>query len=366
MTSRILKLNIAMTALVALAVPLQLPAQTYTTFDAPAAIATIPNSVTQSGVVAGEYYDANFVQHGFLRAADGAFTTFDGPDAQVTVAQSINQPGEIAGYYRDANTVYHGFLRAVDGTITTIDPPTSIFTLAASINQGGAITGYWESPAAEPGLTTCFLRAADGTFTTFSPPGSFSSNCLAINNDGVIAGYYIDASIVAHGFLRAADGTFTTIDVPGAGTGGFGFTPIGGIFQGTVADAINQAGTITGFWVDANFLMHGFVRAADGTITTFDASPNSFTFPGAINPAGEIAGYWCDSAFNTCHGFLRTAEGVITSFDPPGSIQTFPNNTFNGGFGTNNQVSVGINPAGAFTGSYFDENFNVHGFVCTP
>jgi len=258
-----------------LAVPLQLPAQTYTTFDAPAAIATIPNSVTQSGVVAGYYIDVSRVSHGFLRAADGTFTTIDVPGAQLTVAQSVNQPGEIAGYYRDANILYHGFLRAVDGTITAIDPPTSVFTFAASINQGGAITGYWESPAAEPGLTTCFLRAADDTFTTFSPPGSFSSNCLAINKDGVIAGYYIDVSRVSHGFLRAADGTFTTIDVPGAGTGGFAETPIGVFFQGTTANAINQAGTITGFWVDANFLMHGFVRVVDGTITTFDASPNS-------------------------------------------------------------------------------------------
>ena len=40
-----------------------------------------------------------------------------------------------------------------------------------------------------------------------------------INPSKAIAGRYIDASDVSHGFLRAADGTITTFDAPGAGTG---------------------------------------------------------------------------------------------------------------------------------------------------
>jgi hypothetical protein len=35
----------------------------------------------------------------------------------------------------------------------------------------------------------------------------------------VIAGDYADASFVFHGFVRAANGTITTFDAPDAGTG---------------------------------------------------------------------------------------------------------------------------------------------------
>jgi len=49
-----------------------------------------------------------------------------------------------------------------------------------------------------------------------------------------------------HGFLRAPDGTFTTFDPPGS--------------QGTSPVAINQAGATTGSYYDANFIAHGFLR----------------------------------------------------------------------------------------------------------
>ena len=352
MTSRILMLNTAMTALVALAVPLQLSAQTYTSFDPPNSISTQTSGITQAGEITGFYFDTSFVFHGFLRARNGSFTSFDAPGAGGgsflgTFPNSINQPGEIAGSWDDPNFT-HGFLRTAKGAIITFDAtPTSIFTNVTSINQGGAITGYWADAGIFP-FTNCFVRAHDGNITTFNPPGAITSNALAINNDGVIAGYYVDANFVFHGFLRAADGTFTTVDAPGAGTG---------FFQGTAANAINPAGAITGVYTDTNGVSHGFVRVANGTLTSFDPPNSQNTYPGAINPAGEIAGYFCDSI--TCHGFLRAAKGGITSFDPPGSVFTFETPF-------NNQVHVGINPAGAITGGYFDQNGNQHGFLRTP
>jgi hypothetical protein len=40
--------------------------------------------------------------------------------------------------------------------------------------------------------------------------------------------------------------------------------------QGTLPQSINPAGAITGYYTDASGLSHGFVRAPDGAITTFD------------------------------------------------------------------------------------------------
>jgi len=69
-------------------------------------------------------------------------------------------------------------------------------------------------------------------------------------------------------------------------------------------------GTITGSYTDASFEPHGFVRALNGLITTFDppgAGGFQGTQPQAINPRGLIAGYYTDSN-NVFHGFLRTRK----------------------------------------------------------
>jgi hypothetical protein len=69
--------------------------------------------------------------------------------------------------------------------------------------------------------------------------------------------------------------TFTTFDLPGS-------------IQ-TQASNINAAGAITGYYAE-NCVAHGFLRAPDGTITTFDppgTSPLLGTYPSSINPQGR-------------------------------------------------------------------------------
>ena len=61
------------------------------------------------------YVDANDVNHGALRAPNGAITTFDVPGAgtgpgQGTLPASNNPADGIVGTYIDANDVEHGFL----------------------------------------------------------------------------------------------------------------------------------------------------------------------------------------------------------------------------------------------------------------
>ena len=109
-----------------------------------------------------------------------------------------------------------------------------------------------------------------------------------------------------HGFLRASDGTFTTFDPPGS-------------VSSTGAFSINPAGAITGSYADASGTDHGFLRARDGTFTTFDVPGSIGTFPGSINPAGAITGSYADAS-RTDHGFLRACDGTFTTFDPPGAF----------------------------------------------
>jgi hypothetical protein len=106
---------------------------------------------------------------------------------------------------------------------------------------------------------------------------------------------------VNHGFVRNADGLITTFDVPHAGTGAG---------QGTIPNGNNRPGVIVGTYIDANGANHGFLRGEpNGTITTFDA-PNAGkgagqgTIAGSNNRKGAIAGYYIDAS-GVYHGFVR-------------------------------------------------------------
>ena len=80
---------------------------------------------------------------------------------------------------------------------------------------------------------------------------------------------------------------------------------------GTSPSGINPAGAITGYYNDAGFLDHGFLRARDGTFTEFDAPGAVSTTPSSINPAGAITGsYWDASGV---HGFLRIGTEISLS-----------------------------------------------------
>jgi len=297
---------------------------------------------------------------GIVDNAKPAFTTFDAPGAgtgqfQGTSPSSINATGVITGTYSSADAV-NAFVRAADGAITSFEAPGGIHTVstvAMAINAGGTITGYYVSAVSQEGgvyyLAYGFVRAADGSFTTFDAPGAGTGGypyhqgtyTLSINRAGTIAGYYVDANGVSHGFTGAAGGTITSFDPPGS--------------AGTYGESINAAGAIAGYYVDAIGADHGFVRAADGTLTTFDA-PGAATGAGhgtqawSINAAGTIAGYYSD-ANGVDHGFVRAANGDITTFDAPGAAA---------GRGT---FAVSINTGGTIAGYYYDAKSKAHGFV---
>jgi hypothetical protein len=299
----------------------------FTTLDAPGAgtsggQGTFAYSITPAGAITGSYIDGNNEYHGFLRAKDGTFTTFEAPEACLctghgTFAGNINPMGTIAGQYADANIMYHGFVRSPDGAITTFDAPNAgtmaffgtFLAITAGLNEAGAVVGYVLDAN---GVYHGFVRARDGNITTFDAPGAdttpfdFNGTLVgSINPGGATAGIYYDVNSVVHSFLRASDGTFVTFDAPGAGTTPFSFPA-----QGTFANNLNPASTITGDYVDANSVSHGYVRATNGVITTFDApgagtGAGQGTTPTYNDPSGGITGYYIDAS-GVNHGFLRT------------------------------------------------------------
>ena len=116
-------LSLAFVVTLVITVPLAANSQTLTSFDPTGSTSTFPASINPAGVITGFYSDASFVNHGFLRDADGTITTFDPSASTSTMPTGINPEGDIVGSYTDSNSVSHGFLRTEDGNITTFDVP---------------------------------------------------------------------------------------------------------------------------------------------------------------------------------------------------------------------------------------------------
>jgi hypothetical protein len=171
---------------------------------------------------------------------------------------------------------------------------------------------------------------------------------------------YTDANYSTHGFVRSGDGKFTTFDPPG-------YISIFAVYSFGPDLYINPDGVITGTYFEpisgnpfgGNYRV--FVRAPDGTLTTFDAATYPpcciWSFPSGINPAGAITGSFNDG-YTINHGFLRAKDGTVTTFDVPGA-GTIP-------YSNQGTVPLGITPAGEIMGRYIDANGRTHGFLFLP
>ncbi len=331
-------------------------------------------SINTVGDIAGAYISASGAVHGFLRAPGGTITLVDALSAGTAVGQgtfpvSINAEGDVAGMYFDANNAYHGFVRpAATGTITEFDYPGAPTTAGhrgttpVGIDAAGDVAGMYRGVN---DVHHGFLRAANGTFTSFDAPGVGTGSTqgttpIGINSAGSITGDYKDGSNVHHGFVRAANGTITTFDAPGAmSSSSAGLKDL--CCGGTYPLGIDAAGDVVGAYTDASGVFHAFVRAASGTVTTFDApgAGTSGLFPGTIatgiNSTGEITGFYEDAS-GVFHGFVRTAGGTITSLDAPGAGTTALQGT----------AALGVSEAGYITGGYLDSHSVIHGFVLAP
>jgi hypothetical protein len=153
------------------------------------------------------------------------------------------------------------------------------------------------------GLGVCPAHAQT-TFVPIDAPGAGTGQGqgtfpIAINSSGVIVGYFTDGSGVEHGFIRAADGTFTTVDDP-PGT----YTQI---------TAINSLGLAAGN--GTNDL--GFVRYRSGNLGPLPVAGAKCVIPVAMNDVGQIAGIACRD-FPIERGFLWSHGNSIV-FTVPGA-----------------------------------------------
>jgi hypothetical protein len=143
----------------------------------------------------------------------------------------------------------------------------------------------------------------EATYISFSVPGALGTYPMGINASMTVTGYYNVSPTAARGFVREADGAITTFDV------------LDGVW--TEPESINDAGEITGFYEVVAGVPQSFIRYADGQVVTFNppciaVGPCNLSAPVSINASGEIVGNYPFLAAGASAGFTRSRAGVIT------------------------------------------------------
>ena len=164
--------------------------------------------------------------------------------------------------------------------------------------------------------------------------GAVGTAVTAVNNAGTIVGYYVDAKGNTAAFMDQR-GVWTHYAGPG---------------QSTVTKylGINDAGVKVGFYTDRHGANVGFeIGAKNAGFLRIRPPGSASVTPSAINDQGAVVGYMT-SARGAVEGFLWSQAGSFTKFSYPGATET---------------KALGMNKRGAIVGSYVDASGKTRGFV---
>jgi hypothetical protein len=206
----------------------------------------------------------------------------------------VSNRGDAVGDYLDADGIDRGFLRTADGTISDLPDPVPDFTINTpfGINSRGTIVGSYTTGSNFRSCVGYVLRA--GRYESVDIPGATCVFPNGINDRGDIVGNWLDAANFSHGFLirgeeqgddgRRAEPRIVDITVAGLET---------------VPFRMNTRGEIVGDYfvrVGRGSIGHGFVRRGDD-VRTLDDPAGVFTVLNGLNDGGVIAGSSTNGGF---------------------------------------------------------------------
>jgi hypothetical protein len=255
------------------------------TFDFPGeGNATLPQKISDQGVMVGTVIDVNGVEQGFFykpriaRFSDGGFSA-PNDTGNVTRGRGVNNQRHACGeYLNGSDGTFHGYILEHPDFIS-FDVTGALDTIPLGINNAGDFVG---TAIFSDGTQPAFLSLG-GTVTTFAVPGATATLAYQLNKGDQIIGYYVDASGITHGYTRDHKGQLTfPIDVAGS--------------TGTMLFGNNDSNWGVGRYTDASGATHGLFFITPDDILTFDYPGSTFTSLNGINKDGYICGYYLDAA----------------------------------------------------------------------
>ena len=253
-------------------------------FDYPGSVYSLDGTgqINDNGSYVGVVRGGGANLSGFRGNVDGYFSppfVLPNNPLQVTAPLGINNSGLICGFYHSTSG-FIGFFHRGSQTKSYMGTPTSVSTTVESVNDAEHFVGQILKRHGK-----AFAYVVLNRHPIPISIDSVSARASGINNLDEVVGSYDDATQEnTYGFFRAADGTLTLgIAFPAA--------------VQTQPTAINDAGYIVGFWVDADQSKHGFVIKLPDTFINYDVPDSENTVLTGINNSGQIIGWYQDAQF---------------------------------------------------------------------
>jgi hypothetical protein len=237
-------------------------------------------AVNNGGMIAGDYVDANGIQHAMILAGKKLTTvdhknctTSGGFTAGAIAFYGINNKAAAAGWCTSTKTgQYAGFVYS-GGKFTAIGFPNSTGTQAIGINDQGDVVGlYLDSGGVQHG----FLKKG-ATYTSIDVAGDSTTEAWGINNKGQMAVFAINSAGSYEAFIYNGK-TFKKVSDPNAGA------------SGTLIRDVNNKGDATGAYFDSSGSEVGYLLHGGKYFDVKDPKANNNTRPDGVNDKLEIVG----------------------------------------------------------------------------
>ncbi len=357
---------------------------TMTRIDVPGAVHTTANAINTNGVMAGEWYNADYsINKGYLRTADGKFTIIE-PDPSYGSMSifALNNQNDIAGFMESDGYVRYGtnftiltpsgagntyarglndagvvvgdavgaqgnFAWRYDRTnLTKVEIPGAILSGFESINNRGDLLGYAVYSLVGNAVTNrlSYRFLLQGTnLSTVTFPNATASYFSSITDQGTILGFARQASTgTRNRYFLYEEGKFTEIEFVGEPG-----------WHGIGASGLDNNGQIVGSFQTADGIFHGYIATPEKDLPhfnfqTFDLPGTKDTLLADIDNDGRLVGRYHDLN-DLGHGFFQDGTNVL-SFNVTGNTATF---------------ATGFDSSGRMVGFYRDAaNPDVqHGFL---
>ncbi|MBF6596309.1 MAG: hypothetical protein IVW51_17920 [Thermaceae bacterium] len=267
----------------------------FTTLDGPGGSPTTFNGLSNTNTIAG-FTTNNGINSNFTRSSSGTFTPLNLGDPAGS-ANAVNNLGTVVGVANGNAFMLSG------GKQTTLTPPGSSASVAFGINDLGTIVGQYTSGATSPGFVY-----ANGTFTTINVPTAMQVFVQGINNNGLAIGFYSPDGTHQHGFTYNTKNQQLTL-LPDPSTSRI--TTANPLVL-TQFLGLNDYSEAVGYYQTQDGSQYGFVFNLATNVYSFVDDPNAAPVKGVqitqitgVSNTAQVTGFFID-ANGVQHGFFAT------------------------------------------------------------
>jgi hypothetical protein len=137
----------------------------------------------------------------------GVITPIDVPDANVSAGYGLNNWGDVTGHFtRPGNTKMSGFRIGPSGSVTFSHPAagTTMMSCGWGIGAKGEVVGHYQDP--DTRIVYGYLWGGDGFVDTLRVPAARETYPSGITSTGLVSGYFVAADGLVHGFIATPPG----------------------------------------------------------------------------------------------------------------------------------------------------------------